>query len=168
MDNKSNVVNCIDLNNHMNQEIYNRNIPSGIMETQLTPRPVYTKHTILPLVDNAPQIQRKSLPAYNIKTTFNPGTSAPWSGYASNINTESMLRNQLYPYRKNDDTHTWVPDTTSDLYNIHWKYVPKDNVPFVKLYEKPIIAPEQFKYSKQVGYALFNNSTRNQIKDLNI
>ena len=49
----------------------------------------------LPLGKLAP-----GLPTYNPKVTFNPGTAvAPWSGFSSNVNKESELRNMFSKVR---------------------------------------------------------------------
>ena len=45
----------------------------------------------------------KCEPIFNPANTFNPGTAnAPWSGFSTNINTESQLRNQFFALQRND------------------------------------------------------------------
>ena len=57
-------------------------------------------------------------PTYDIKTTFNPGNAeAPWSGFATNINEESKLRNQFFALQ-NCEQANYVPSTTSDMYTV--------------------------------------------------
>ena len=120
-------ISCREHSNNMNSRIYERNIPSSFLEPSFSTRPSYSKHEILPIVksSNNPTpsspIKNSSYPIYNIQSTFNPGSRAPWSGYATNVDTESMLRNQIYFYQKNNDEHAWVPNSNSDLYNLNWK-----------------------------------------------
>jgi len=48
---------------------------------------------------------------------FNPGNrKAPWSGFTSRVEDESILRNQIYPLQKSNSETTYVPSSTSDLY----------------------------------------------------
>tara|TARA_B100000073_G_C23719647_1_gene567180 strand:+ start:352 stop:831 length:480 start_codon:yes stop_codon:yes gene_type:complete len=155
----------------MNSRIYERNVPSSILEPSISPMPSYPRHEILPMVGNSVQVHSDNIqvkkqvyPIYNVSSTFNPGDRAPWSGYVSNVNTESMLRNQIYPYSKCNDKNIWVPDSNSGLYHMDWKYMGK-NSPEQKN-EKHVTKP--FEYSQQVGYSLFNNSTRQQIRDIEI
>lgn len=98
--------------------IYNRNIPSKMLQPNLPSRPTATKYSLLPVA--APSVRATvpalTYPTYDISTTFNPGTAkAPWSGMASNINVESELRNQIHPLQKCSTTE-YVPDSQSDLY----------------------------------------------------
>ena len=109
----------IIIRNEMNTKIYNRNIPSSQIQPYLDVRPVMTKYSILPIVDPRKQINEKMVqqPVYNTNAVFNPGnTQSPWSGYASNINTETELRNQIFALQKSDNA-VYVPQSTSDLYD---------------------------------------------------
>ena len=54
---------------------------------------------------------------YDTNTYFYPGTrKAPFSGFSSNINTESELRNQHVKLSKTDN-NKYVPHSKSNLYN---------------------------------------------------
>ena len=102
-----------------NRRIYDRNIPSAKLQPYLDVRPVMTKYSYLPIVDPRRQLDTKlnELPTYNINSTFNPGNDmAPWSGFASNINTESILRNQIYALQSCSQSE-YVPSSNSDLYS---------------------------------------------------
>ncbi len=145
---------------------YSRNIPSQPLQPYLESRPVMTKYSFLPIIDNrkeanVPLIQRST---YNPETTFNPGNDrGPWSGYASNVNRESELRNQLYALQKCSQAE-YVPSSDSSLYQHKWTNNRNEFQPFPKLFEEP-----QFSSTKndtRVGYGLFNNATRQQTKDL--
>ena len=101
--------------------------------------------------------------SYNTKTVFNPGNAtAPWNGFSNNINTESSLRNQFFALQKCEQSE-FVPKSTSDLFQTKVDYKPqKQTHPL--LFDKPDLAP--FNPNVQnLGYNLFNNHTRVQLKD---
>jgi hypothetical protein len=151
-----------------NMALYERNVPSAPLQPYLEVRPVSTKYSYLPIVDprkelNVPFVQQ---PTYNVHATFNPGNSqGPWSGFASQINTESVLRNQIYALQKCSQA-VYVPSSHSDLYN--YTFQPKQTPQAHGL----LFQQSQFKCfdpnpdSSKVGFSLFNNSTRSQVKDV--
>lgn len=151
-----------------NKRIYDRNIPSQMLQPYLDVRPVMTKYSYFPIVDPRKQINVKLNidPTYNVKTTFNPGnTQSPWSGFASNINTESVLRNQIYALQKCSQA-VYVPNSTSDLYSYNFQTKTQSN-PHELLFSETKF--ENFNPNpddNSIGYNLFMNSTRTQIKDL--
>ena len=154
----------------MNKRTYVRNIPSQPLQPYLDARPVLTKYSIMPIVDprseiNTPLIQQAT---YNIEQTFNPGNDfGPWSGYASNVNHESELRNQVFALQECSQA-TYVPTSKSSLYNVNWKNRQSNlQQPFPDLFTKQEFGPTNAnEYSNKIGYALFNNSTRQQLRDL--
>jgi len=125
---------------------------------------------VLPIVDptrqvNAPLNQQ---PTYSVGNVFNPGNAkAPWSGYASNVNQESELRNQIYALQ-DCSAATYVPSSNSSLYKVKWHNSTPVSQPFPDLFKKENFCdfnpnPDP----KMVGYSMFNNATRQQIKELN-
>jgi hypothetical protein len=151
-----------------NNRIYDRNIPSQVLQPYLDVRPVMTKYSHFPIVDPRKQLNSKLIqtPSYNVHTTFNPGnTQSPWSGFASNVNTESVLRNQVFALQKSSQA-VYVPSSESDLYNYSFKTTTKPN-PHEELFKS-----EQFNSfnpnpsPKVIGVSAFYNSTRSQLKDL--
>jgi hypothetical protein len=153
----------IDADEELNKRISQRNIPSSPLQPQFTFRPISTKYSFLPIVDHrapakVPIIRR---PAYNSECVFNPGTAqSPWSGFATNINKESDLRNQFFGLQKCEQSQ-YVPSTDSDMYK---SYVVgrNESQPFPGLFT-------QEKFNKfnpndcDVGKDIFNNSTRVQL-----
>ena len=109
-----------NLHNNINTRIYDRNIPTKMLQPYISNRPVMTKYSLFPIIDrrtpaNIPLI---NCPTYNVETNFNPGTNpGPWSGFATNINLESELRNQVYALQKCSQS-VYVPNSNSDLYQI--------------------------------------------------
>ena len=151
------------------QRSYERNIPSQPLQPYLDSRPVQTKYTILPIVSPAQQIstQLQQQATYNTKSVYNPGnTKSPWSGYASNVNHESELRNQIYALQSCSQA-TYVPSSKSSLYSVKWDNTNKQQQPFPNLFKNEKFCPINPNPNPNVvGYALFNNATRQQVKDL--
>ena len=152
------------LQHDINTRIYNRNIPSSTLQPYLDVRPVATKYSRLPIVDprkmlNVPFTQE---PTYNVHHTFNPGNRmAPWSGFASNVNLESELRNQIYAIQSCSQA-VYVPDSNSDLYN---PIIHNNN----KQHEL-VFKSEKFDNfnpnTENLGYLKFNNCTRQQLRNV--
>jgi hypothetical protein len=149
----------------LNQRIYNRNIPSSYLDAKFSPRPVSTKYSLLPVVDqyknsNVPIIS--SVP-YNIGKIFNPGNaSGPWSGFATNVDVETILRNRTFALQYCEQS-TYVPSSRSDLYNIEVPSKPVQQ-PFPGLFDQPSLAPFD-PNPLGLGSDVFNNATRQQLKD---
>ncbi len=153
------------LSNELNERIYDRNIPSGPLQPYIDVRPVMTKYSIMPIVDprapiKSPMVQ---MPTYNIENTFNPGnTQSPWSGFATNINTESELRNQVFALQKCSQSK-YVPSSSSNLYINTIPQQGNISQPFPELFRK-----EKFQSfdpnCENVGKNIFNNYTRMQLR----
>ena len=151
-----------------NTRIYDRNIPSQMLQPYLDVRPVMTKYTYLPIVDQRKQLNVKLQqdPAYNINTAFNPGnTKSPWSGFASNVNTESILRNQVYALQKCSQS-VYVPNSGSDLYKYNFQTKTQPNPHELLFNENSFTGFNPNPNDKLIGYNMFMNSTRTQVKDL--
>jgi hypothetical protein len=166
--NNCNQLNVSKIHEETNMRIYDRNIPSQMLQPYIDVRPVMTKYSYLPIVD-----PRKKLsvpltvqPTFNPHKVFNPGnTTSPWSGFASNINTESELRNQIYALQKCSQS-VYVPSSKSDLYN--YGFTPKPTPQSHSL----LFETDSFSQfnpnpdSKTVGSEMFFNSTRVQVRDM--
>jgi hypothetical protein len=156
---------CMESDNARNAKLYGRNIPSSPLgPAPMLPRAFYTKYEIFPLVPSSgagggsgdTTARPAAVPVFNPSTTFNPGTSAPWSGFASNINTESFLRNQVYPRTKYTGAYVWDEPRRSSAVN-----PPADRT--LRSAQPPGGA---YRYRDKIGISLFNNSTRQQMRDL--
>ena len=152
------------LQSEINNRIYDRNIPSSALQPYLDVRPVQTKYSRFPIVDprkmlNVPFTQE---PTYNISHTFNPGNRmAPWSGFASNVNLESELRNQIYALQSCSQA-VYVPDSSSDLYNPTFH----NNNPQSELLFKKEKFDNFNPNTENLGYLKFNNCTRQQLRNI--
>jgi hypothetical protein len=150
-----------------NMRTFERVIPSQPLQPYLDARPASTKYSLLPIVDprkeiNVPLIQRAT---YDQHSVYNPGDSAPWCGYASNVNNESLLRNQVYALQKCSQS-VYIPSSESSLYVHKTTNIYPVQQPHKQLFEDQTFSNKPFQHSQHIGYALFNNSTRCQLKNL--
>jgi hypothetical protein len=150
-----------------NMRTFERIIPSQPLQPYLDARPASTKYSLLPIVDprkeiNVPLIQRAT---YTQNTVYNPGDNAPWCGYSSSVNDESLLRNQVYALQKCSQS-VYIPSSKSSLY----VYKTTNNYPVEQthkyLFKDQTFSKKPFKDSQYIGYAMFNNPTRCQMKNL--
>jgi hypothetical protein len=152
----------------MNIKLYDRNIPSQMLQPYIDVRPVMTKYSRFPIVDprKPTTVKLQQMPVYNTHKVFNPGnTVSPWSGFASNINKESELRNQIYALQKCSQA-VYVPNSNSDLYTYHFQ-TKTNHQPHDLLFQNekfPDFNPNPD--AKVVGASMFMNSTRVQVRDM--
>jgi hypothetical protein len=162
---------CVSkLQEEENKKLYSRNIPSEPLQPYLNVRPVMTKYSYLPIVDPRRElsVELQQMPTYKTTRVFNPGTDeGPWSGFASNVNVESELRNQIYALQKCSQS-VYVPQSNSDLFNYSFKAEhAKTNQTHPLLFEATQF--ENFNPnpdSKVLGSNLFMNNKRVQVRDL--
>jgi len=155
-------------NNEINSRIYDRNLPSQLIQPYISVRPVMTKYSILPIVDPRKQnsVKMEIMPTYNLEKVFNPGnTTSPWSGYSSNVNVESDLKGQIFALQKCDQS-VYVPNSNSDLYNYSFKpsIVSTRHNPHSLLFKEERYN-EFNPIPENTHISLFNTATRNQIQD---
>ena len=153
----------------MNSRAYARNIPSQPLQPYLESRSVLTKYSIMPIVDPRKEIKTplNQQATFNPEHIFNPGNAtAPWSGFASNVNKESDLRGQIFAIQECSQA-TYVPNSKSSLYNVHWENSILSSNPFPELFKKEEFGPVSPNDNPNtIGFALFNNATRQQLKNL--
>ena len=157
-------------NIELDNRIYDRNIPSSALQPEYSLRPVSTKYSVMPILDQRKPstVALSNYNKYDLEKNFNPGNSkAPWNGFASNINKESILRNQFFSLQKSEQS-VYIPSSNSSLYNISIPYDLCANQPFPDLFNK-----QEFDYfnpnldATRIGYNIFNNDTRGQLLNLN-
>ena len=166
--NNCNQLNVSKIHEETNTRIYDRNIPSQMLQPYIDVRPVMTKYSYFPIVDPRKNnsVPLTVQPTFNPHQIFNPGnTQSPWSGFASTVYTESELRNQIYALQKCSQS-VYVPSSKSDLYN--YGFTPQQTPQSHSLlFEKDSFS--QFNPnpdSKTVGSEMFFNSTRVQVRDM--
>ena len=153
-------------NEALNDRIYSRNIPSGNLEATFSPVPVSTKYSMMPIFD---QYKQATVPIvtrgfYNVGRTFNPGNAeGPWSGFASNVDVETVLRNQTFGLQYCEQS-VYVPSSNSDLYQV--EVIGRQEIQT----HPALFQQEQFQpfnpNTLNLGTDIFNNATRQQLKDL--
>ena len=155
----------------LNLRSYERNIPSQILQSYLDTRPVMTKYSILPIVDARKQVDTSLIQSstYSPEKIYNPGNDfGPWSGYSSNINDESELRNQIFAIQYCTQA-AYIPSSNSSLYQVKWKNSPESisQQPFPNLFKYENFSPiNPNPNPDKIGFAIFNNATRQQVKEL--
>ena len=148
----------------MNEELYMRNVPSSTLQPYINVRPVSTKYSIMPIVDPRRRLNvpMKVEPTYNMEHTFNPGNNtSPWSGYASQVNVESELKNQIFALQ-NCDRREYVPNSNSDLYQVNigqTNHIQQHPLLFVKQNFEQCDPTPSYTHKH-----LFNQSTRQDTK----
>ena len=151
----------------LNERISARNVPSSsIRPAQIHTRAVSTKYAVMPILDQRQKatVPLNKYPTFNGKTTFTPGVerNGPWSGFATNVNVESSLRNQFFALQKCEQS-AYVPSSNSDMYNVT---VSGRNVeqPFPELFTTPQMEPFN-PNTCNIGNRIFDNCTRQQVKN---
>jgi hypothetical protein len=151
-----------------NKRIYDRNIPSQLLQPYVDVRPVMTKYSYFPIVDPRKEVNVKmeQLPVYNVHKVFNPGnTQSPWSGFASNINQESELRNQIYALQKCSQA-VYVPNSKSDLYTYNFQTKTQQDPHYLLNQNESFSSFNPNPDPSIVGAGIFMNSTRVQVKEM--
>jgi hypothetical protein len=150
-----------------NMRTFERIIPSQTLQPYLDSRPASTKYALLPIIDlrtnNEPPLIQSA--TYSQESVYNPGDGAPWSGYASNINNESILRNQIYALQKCSQS-VYIPSTKSNLYEHKFKNSYPMKQPHDGLFKDDKLSTTIHNQGNKIGYSMFNNSTRYQLKSL--
>lgn len=156
----------------LNDRIFERNIPSTILQQQFSQRPVSTKYSLLPLFDKykEPTVPIETHQIYKQEEVFNPGTSAPFNGFINAINDESRLRNQFFALQRCEQS-VYVPSSQSDLYtvNIPQKSIQQEDSNGTNYDDRSLLFKEEdfdpFNPNVfRLGGSLFDNHTRQQLK----
>lgn len=158
----------------LNDRMSSRNVPSHKLQAVFDPRPQSTRRNIFPALNNqslgvTTPIEKQK--PYNQMTQFNPGTSAPYSGYATNIDQESRMKNIFMPYQKYTGQTQYIPSSKSDLYNEPVLRSSRKmgssevTIEHPELFREPEFLPFN-PNSCNIGNDLFNNHTRQQRRNL--
>lgn len=157
----------------LNNRIYNRNVPSHTVTQTFDPRPTNTRQQLYPMYVS--KNMEGNMNTYDIQyfhnknisesNGFNPG-KGPYVTYANNIDKETQLQDRFMVKQKWTPQTKYIPNSDSDLYKTQVyssKYIEN---PHKLLNEQPYFAPFNPNI-KQIGTDVFNNHTRNQIRNLN-
>jgi hypothetical protein len=149
----------------LNRRTYERNIPSQKMQANFDSRPVKTRQVLFPAIDchQPSNVPIQKIP-YNQESQFNPGSSAPFYGYATKIDDDSKLRRQFSPLQKWCDQGEYIPDSRSDMYNTYiTPEQEKQTHPL--LFKRENFSPFN-PNEENLGFNVFNNHSRYQIKNV--
>ena len=108
----------VDRDMELSKRIAARDQPLGNLNISFDPRPVATQYTnIQPFLKQRTSETAVPTPSiYNTKTNFYGGDKkAPWSGFATQIDDESVLRNQFFALQTCEQSE-YVPSSNSDMY----------------------------------------------------
>ena len=152
----------------LNERITARQFPDQPLEPNYTPRSVPTKYSRFPIVDRRSQAKEElhKFPTHNLYENFNPGTSvAPIKGFFENVNTESVLRNQVFS-KQNFAQNVYVPTSNSDLYNVTVVSRASEQ-PYPLLFSHSNFEKELHPNvaNSNIGRNMFFNSTRIQLRN---
>jgi hypothetical protein len=94
----------------LNQRIRQRNV-GDVPQFYFSPRPVPTKYTAMPIVDEQkqPNVSIKTIPTFDTTKNFLPATSAPWTGWVDQVDTETKLMRSTYPPMHTDLFQVQIP-----------------------------------------------------------
>lgn len=151
----------------LSERIYERNLPSEPLKPELSFRPQQTKFTILGKDEGYRQQScepKQKYANFVPSKIFNPGNAtAPWYGFAANINNESTLRNQFFALQDCDQAK-YIPSTSSELYNatVIAQPMPSPHPHIQRMEDFEPFQPNTCGIAKQ----LFHNHTHQQVKDL--
>ena len=152
-----------EINTVTDERIYARLQPSAPLRPYYQPRSQPTKYTKFAThTDPVSSIVPLQIPpTYSPSEVFYPANrSAPWSGFANNIDVESDMRNQFFGLQRCNQA-VYVPDSSSDLFTLQSFTLPerKNVQQHPLLFEKP----EHALFNPNVVNApntTFNNHTR--------
>jgi hypothetical protein len=107
-----------DRTEELNNRIFDRNKPDTTLTPNFDSRPVPTKYMYFPALDARKPSTEKLSPTidFHTETNFNPGNKAPVNGFLSNIDIETLLRNQTKALQHGAPQNVYIPSSKSDLY----------------------------------------------------
>jgi hypothetical protein len=161
-----------ELNERILDRFHPDSLPNQVnsLEPNFSPRSVPTKYSLFPIIERRKQsiVPIQTLPNYSVETQFNPGYRGPVSGYMSNVDKETILRNQNFALQADIAQSTFIPSSQSDLYKTTIVSRPSTQ-PYPRLFENykfdqkphPIVSAYP-----EIGANLFFNGTRNQLRGI--
>lgn len=154
------------LNQEINNKIYQRFVPSHSLPPNLSVYPVPTKYVKLGVTDIHPEQNtiQNNYSNYQCNTMFCPTLkNNNYTGFSNNIHLESELRNQFVALQKCDASE-YIPNYNSSMYTYSMPSNGIEQQPFENLFNTSIYMPIQ-PILKEQNNSLFCNHTRQQLKD---
>jgi len=156
-------------NTELSNRMSNRNIPSHQIGSAYFARPVDTYATVFPMLDchKPATVTKAAFPIYNQERIFNPGQSAPYNGFASNVDVESRLHNSFAPLQKCAQGK-YIPSSNSDMFNSNYLVKGRNEVMSHNLLFREQSFNPFNPNNCNLGHKLFNNHIRQQIKNVEL
>ena len=155
----------------LNDRLCNRQFSDMPMKPYYDPRPVPTKYSLFPVINRVKEVKESKLfyLDHNVEINFVPThTKSHCNGYFNNIDNENNLRNQNRYLQKFETKHSYIPKTSSELYNVSLPTIRDSNVDSEHmhplLFEKPQLETKKFPY--KISKFKLNNHTREQLRNL--
>ena len=155
----------------LNNRMASRQFSDNPLEPNFNIRPVSTKYAHFPTLDRQPIVKEKSqkYENYSLSKNFNPGSDkAPVSGYFSNVDLETNMRNQHFALQHGASQGTYVPTSASELYNVRVPFSVGEPQPHPDLFQKQQFANEMHPnlMHTNIGNDRFFNHTRTQLRNM--
>ena len=157
-----------DRTQQLSDRLYQRNTTNAPIKMQYSIRAVPTKYVKMPILDCHPaaSVPCERKPIYNTRDMFTPANSLPFNGYQAKIDTETILRDTIFPLQACPQAK-YIPSSRSDMY--HSSYLTKGGRPERMtnplLFVEPTFGPFNPNLC-HTGQLRFNNFTRQQIRAL--
>lgn len=152
----------------LNKRIGSRNNIEKKLEPNFDLRPTSTKYDHFPVLDKQPTTKKQDYETYKLSNQFYNGNArAPPSGYFSNIDLESNLRNQHFALQKGASQSVYVPTSESDMYKVKVPYVPSEQ-PHPTLFTQQKFSTDLHEnlQNNKIGVDTFHNHTRTQLRNM--
>ena len=150
----------------IDNRIFERNLASKGLTKVYDPRPSHTRRTFYPIVDNQSFKAVRPEVVYNQETQFNPGTSAPYGGYATFIDNEHKLKNMFAPLQKGGGQGVYIPGSNSELYNMRVETTKPQQMTHNMLFKEYNNFEKYNPNVHDLGFETFNNHTRQQRRNI--
>ena len=152
----------------LNKRIGSRNNIEKKLEPNFDLRPTSTKYDHFPVLDKQPTPKKQDYETYKLSNQFYNGNArASPSGYFSNIDLESNLRNQHFALQKGASQSVYVPTSESDMYKVKVPYIPSEQ-PHPTLFTQQKFSAELHEnlQNNKIGVDTFHNHTRTQLRNM--
>jgi hypothetical protein len=155
--------------NKLNSRLSDRQFGDSPLEPNFDMRPVPTKYSVFPIINRRKPVHEEKLEYinYNQSVNFSPVMSnGPVSGYMSNVDTETILRNQPFALQRGIGQDVYVPSSNSDLYKVTVVSRPSEQ-PHLGLFEPTVFSnrPHPNVEHSTIGKEQFFNHTRTQLRN---
>lgn len=151
--------------NSINEKLFERNKPSRTLDPAIDFRGHHTTYTLFPMVDNNIPPMPAKCSNFSMSNTFTPGTSAPFYGYATNVDDESRIRNIFMAYQPSYAQSHYIPSSSSDLYQVKEFMNNTTHNPHELLQNVQVSNSSTCRITPSSN-VLFNENTRQNIKNI--